>query len=163
MSILLKKKIKALQDMIMSLKISICVAKNTVSWAAAKLLWWAGQYRYYIENQGATTQQSQREVGSHRDLGLTLMWWPKGLLCVLMSLSHCYYLFLLTVKQQSFLTPHKGRSLKQAPNPFQRFWRHFWFLFPLHYLPWFEQLSTSAPSILKCISNCFSFLAGMLQ
>lgn len=33
---------------------------------------------------------------------------------------------------------------------------------PFHFLPWSEQLSVPAPSILKSISNCFSFPPGMM-
>lgn len=44
--------------MIMSFKkVSTCVAKNTMLWAAAELLGWAGQY---IENQGDMTGSSPR-------------------------------------------------------------------------------------------------------
>lgn len=119
--------------------LSFCVVKNTISWAAVE------QYRYYNWELAAVTERgwkSQRPR-PHTDM-MTIG--PSQCINVL---SQCYYLFLLTVKEHS-LTPHKGRSsLKQAPNPLQRCWRHLWFLFPL---------STSSHDLNSCQSLPLLFL-----
>lgn len=106
----------------MSLKFSICVAKNTNPEQHLSCFGGLRSTDNYIENQRAITgsSQSQREAGSQR---------PRPHIDVMTKGPAGYefpFPMLLPVPsdcetEHSFLTPHKGRALKQAPNPLQRF------------------------------------------